>query len=338
MYAKLTKQELITKCKEQGLAVGLSSKTKAELIDLLATSANNQSMPSDNIPISGYQSVLAELLKNVPRDKVRKVCKQCHGLGHAVTSVNCPVNKHEANIRLCKARNYMLSQDCLQNKTAEDYYQELAQSLNITTNQAKNVYSELTPDELLTRPMNIRAYYDLLTDIKCNECSARLYDIQINTVRTWKSAYLCDSCWCSPEKVAERETMWSDVTKYKPVVCAICSMERTVGREERFHYDHVNMFDKGENICSMVNTGVGLDTIQAELDKCQVLCLACHHLVTDIEHKIGFTRIKQNMTRQLNTGEITQLEYDSLVSKYHIVYRDKMELIYAELREIKTGC
>lgn len=338
MYSKLTKPELISKCKEQGLAVGLSSKTKAELIELLINSACNQPTPSDNMPISGYQAVLTELLKVTPKDKVRKVCKQCHELGHAVTSVSCPVNKHEANIRLCKARNYILSQDCLQNKTAEDYYQELALSLNITTNQAKNVYSELTPDELLTRPMNIRAYYDSLAVIKCNECSAILYDIQINTIRIWKSAYLCDTCWCSPDKTTERADMWSDVTKYKPIVCAICSRERTVGREERFHYDHVNMFEKSENVCSLVNAGVGLDTIRAELDKCQVLCLTCHHLVTDIEHKIGFTRIKQNMTRQLNTGEITQAEYDSLVSKYQIVYKDKMELIYMELRYIKMGC
>lgn len=337
MYSRLTKAELIAECKEQGLAVGLSSKTKAELIELLTTSASKQAMTQDNMPISGYKTVLAELLKLTPKDKIRKVCKQCHGLGHNITSVNCPINKYDANIRLCKARNYILGQDCLQNKTAEDYYQELALSLNVTTNNAKLLYSELTPDELLTRPMNIRNYYDSLVVMNCNECHARLYDIQINTVRIWKSAYLCDTCWCSPEKVSERESMWLDVNKYKPVVCAICKMERSVNREERFHYDHVNMFEKSENICSMVNAGIGLDTIQSELDKCQVLCLACHHLVTDIEHKIGFTRIKQNMTRQLNTGEITQAEYDSQVSKYQIVYRDKMELIYAELREIKTG-
>ena len=37
--------------------------------------------------------------------------------------------------------------------------------------------------------------------------------------------------------------MWTEIKEYKPIVCYICNKrQRTKG--ERFHYDHLNMFDK----------------------------------------------------------------------------------------------
>lgn len=56
------------------------------------------------------------------------------------------------------------------------------------------------------------------------------------------------------------------------------------------------------------------------------LCLSCHHIVTYIERKLVFTRIKQSMTRVLNLGEINEKEYDEQVRHYQSIYEAKMKL------------
>jgi hypothetical protein len=57
-------------------------------------------------------------------------------------------------------------------------------------------------------------------------------------------------------------------------------------------------------------------------------------LVTDIEHKCGFTRIKQTLTRKLNQSEITLEEYDEQTLYYQKIYEEKMNFIYEELKQI----
>ena len=84
------------------------------------------------------------------------------------------------------------------------------------------------------------------------------------------------------------------------------------------------MFDKGNSICSMVNEGNIIDDIYIELDKCQILCLSCHHIVTDIENNLVFTRIKQNLTRKLNNFEITEEEYNQKKIEIGLIYVNKM--------------
>ena len=64
------------------------------------------------------------------------------------------------------------------------------------------------------------------------------------------------------------------------------------------------------------------------------MCLHCHHLVTDIEHKLVFTRIKQTLTRTLNQSEITQEEYDEQTLYYQKIYEEKMNIIYEELKQL----
>ena len=54
--------------------------------------------------------------------------------------------------------------------------------------------------------------------------------------------------------------MWAEIKEYKPIVCYICNKrQRTKG--ERFHYDHLNMFDKSESVCSMVDRGDNIKDI-----------------------------------------------------------------------------
>lgn len=92
------------------------------------------------------------------------------------------------------------------------------------------------------------------------------------------------------------------------------------------------MFDKGNSICSMVNEGNMIEDIYTEIDKCQILCLSCHHIVTDIENKLGFSRIKQILTRKLNNCEITEEEYTQQKIEIGEIYVKKMYEIYDELK------
>tara|TARA_Y100000817_G_C16704390_1_gene476374 strand:- start:508 stop:780 length:273 start_codon:yes stop_codon:yes gene_type:complete len=83
----------------------------------------------------------------------------------------------------------------------------------------------------------------------------------------------------------------------------------------------------------MVDRGDDMKDIFSELDKCQILCLPCHHIVTSIEQKIGFTRIKTSLTRKYNNGDISEEKYNEEKKRYQVVYESKMKSIYEELKE-----
>jgi hypothetical protein len=92
------------------------------------------------------------------------------------------------------------------------------------------------------------------------------------------------------------------------------------------------MFDKHKSVCEMVNQCENIDEIYKELDKCQSMCLQCHHIVTNIERELEFTTVKSNLTRRLTKNRITETEYDSAFDLYRIIYSKKMNKIYEELR------
>ncbi len=82
----------------------------------------------------------------------------------------------------------------------------------------------------------------------------------------------------------------------------------------------------------MVNEGNTIDEIYKEIDKCQILCLSCHHIVTDIESKLGFKRIKQILTRKLKNNKITEEEYSQQKIEIGRLYVIKMYEIYNKLK------
>jgi DNA-directed RNA polymerase subunit RPC12/RpoP len=179
--------------------------------------------------------------------------------------------------------------------------------------------------------MDIAAYLQTIeqTSKQCGECSKTLMCIQTHTNRVWKEADICDTCWSTHSDV--RDQLWEQIKQYRPIECAICSAKQLyVG--ERFHYDHLNMFDKDKSVCSMINEGMDVEDICREIDKSQILCLSCHHIVTDIERRFGFTRIKQALSRSLNQGEFSEEQYESEMAFYQQVYTEKMQNVYVELR------
>ena len=92
------------------------------------------------------------------------------------------------------------------------------------------------------------------------------------------------------------------------------------------------MFDKSDSICCMVDKGCSIADIFLEIDKCQILCLPCHHTVTEIENRLCFTRIKTSLTKKFNNEEISEKEYINEKKKYQDIYENKMKNIYEKLR------
>lgn len=275
-----------------------------------------------------------ELLKKVPKDKTRKVCKNCWELGHGITSVNCPENIRKQKILFNKVKKYVMATDVFSNKNIDEHIQELAEILKITPNHCKTLYNEISPLELLERPMDINLYIEQIKNLNtsCDDCGRCLTNIHAYTNRVWKGKVLCDGCW--GKYAGERDELWGKVRKYKPLICVICELQKEY-ESQRFHYDHLNMFDKEYSICSMINECMDIDLIYTEVDKCQILCLPCHHKVTDIEHRLGFTRIKQGLTKQFNAGEITEEQYNEEKQKYNKIYKEKMMDIYEQLKTKK---
>lgn len=312
----MNKSELISKCRELGIK-GVSSKTKDEIILII----ENHTPIKENI-------LMKELLSKTPKDKQRKVCKKCHELGHNSNSITCKINIDKNNKLKDKIKNFILSQNEFE-KTIEDYCNELSILLDITPNLCRSLYNEIPLNELLNRQIDINHYLTTKLSKPCNQCNKTILFIQTNTQRMWKGLEICDTCWISYEE--ERNFIWKQIRTYKKIQCEICSVIQNT--YERFHYDHLNMFNKGNSICSMVNEGETIEHIYSEIDKCHILCLPCHHLVTDIENKLGFTRIKQTLTRKLNQNEITQKEYEKQTIYYQNIYKEKMKFIYEELKQ-----
>lgn len=334
----MNRQELIQKCKDLGIKC-ISAKTKPELLQLIAShetppiTVQQSTQPPSTQPSSQpiFALLMNQLTQQTPKDKSRKVCKQCHELGHAITSVNCKINiDHNTRLKQ-KIKTYISSQNCLDEKTVDDHCVELSASLGITPNQCKTLYSDIPLNELLDRKMDIAAYLQIIgqTAKQCTECTKTLVCIQTNTNRVWKGTDICDTCWS--KHADHRDQLWEQIKQYRSIECAICSAKQHyVG--ERFHYDHLNMFDKDKSVCSMVNDGMDVADICREIDKCQILCLSCHHIVTDVEHRFGFTRIKQVLTRRMNQCEFSEEQYETEMAFYQKVYAEKMQNVYAELQ------
>ena len=332
----MNKSELLKKCKQMGIK-GISSKTKNEILSIIQEKEKEQEKEQENTHINSniienkLTNVLSELILKISKDKQRKVCKNCNELGHNINSVICKMNIDKHDKLKQKIKNYILSQNCLEDKNIEDYLNDMSILFNITPNLCKSLYNEIPLNELLNRQINITTYLNNVNQSlkKCNECNTNIVCIQINTIRIWNGNNLCDTCWSKYDN--HRKLIWEQIKIYKFTQCEICHSIQTYP-SERYQYDHLNMFNKDKSICSMVNEGLNIEEIYSEIDKCQILCLSCHHIVTDIEHRLGFTRIKQTLTRNLNQCEITEEEYNKQTLYYQNIYEEKMRNIYEELK------
>ncbi|VBB17915.1 hypothetical protein YASMINEVIRUS_378 [Yasminevirus sp. GU-2018] len=293
---------------------------------------------TDYIKINAQPEIGFDLIKK-RNEEIKKtsqrnvVCSQCGKLGHNKKSTVCEYNIKTRNELIQKLKDILLKRNILDK--LEDELEDVSKTLGVTPNMCRSLYREIPAKELLSRQLNIDAYIKTLEEDRqnCSECSKELYTVHKGKTRIWKNKIVCDNCWGSKE--TERDKLWRAIERMRPIKCSICDRSKTT-KHERFHYDHLNMFDKEDSVCSMVNNGVDLYDIYTEIKKCQVLCFECHTIVTDVESKLGFTRIKQSLTSQFNNEKITESDVLSQKREYQQLYEQTMQSVYRSLRDYRS--
>jgi len=315
----MDKNALLNQCAELGIQLK-SRFTKAELLEKI-----KEAQPKKvKQPLPNY---LLELHTKIPKDVIRKVCKQCYELGHGISSTLCKINILKKDSIKQKVKNYFLSQDGSDDSI---HFDLVCNQFSISLSQCKEIYGEIPWLDLLQRPKSISSIVEQLTFTRCEQCNQNKCTIHPDSLRTWKDKKICDKCFS--DTTLEREEMWNLISNYKPIQCLFCNIKKE-SKEERFQYDHINMFDKEESICTMVLEGLPIEQIYKEIDKCQILCVSCHQLITHIERALGFTQEKRALTRKLNLNEITKEEHEIQLQNYQKMYNEIMLPIYESIKE-----
>ncbi len=311
---KMSRPELLKVCKDLEIK-SVDKLRKEEMIEKINEYHSNLKLPP----------FLQQLLQTIPIDMKRKVCRQCNEIGHTSTSIECIMNaeQNKRNIEIIK--NYFLLQELDTDNRV--HFDVLSKQLKTTMDQCKLLYREIPRIEWTKRPFDLRKHMESFPVTSCQECEKQVCMVQWNTIHTWKEKKICDTCYS--HHAAEREQMWKQIDQYRKIECAFCLTIKKY-KDERYHFDHINMFDKEIGIYSMVTDGMNMEDIHKEIDKCQVLCISCHHMVTSIERKTGFMDLKRDYTaaylKQPENEELNRL----LKENYHKV----MTPIYVEMRQI----
>lgn len=132
----------------------------------------------------------------------------------------------------------------------------------------------------------------------CEVCRVQHFT---NKLRVFKNICICRDCYTIPEVFAERRHLGNllildDVQKGK-TNCKLCQKQlidpQTNTRLCNIERDHVDVFEKQDNVGTMVMQGKRLQDIIRENDKCRSLCVACHSAVTFVEWKVGIYGLKK---------------------------------------------
>ena len=160
---------------------------------------------------------------------------------------------------------------------------------------------ELTDSEIIEE---IKRKYN-----KCQDCSSGVY----YKLKQWGDTTICNTCYYK-----KRDELSDKIQQYMEEhginTCKFCGKLRD--SVNGFHFDHINMFDKMGSVGNMIWTGADIDKIKNEIQKCQLLCISCHSLVTYYEQKLGFIDKKKRKIPGLGP-----------------IYADKMERIYKLIAE-----
>lgn len=249
------------------------------------------------------------------------ICGECH-----IKSKNIK-KEEERNQLKSKILEKIQQTDIIVAKS--DLKTQLAVDMGISEHNCESLMAEIPDEEYLSRPFDVVAYLASIPIEKCTNCSRNLIKIKEKSSRMWKNMPYCDICWGDFQP--KRDEMWEVILK-NHTHCDICNMERQ-NSHHRFHFDHLNMFDKHESVCTMVSEGWDMEDILKETDRCQYICLPCHQIITDVERKLPFTKVKRGLSVKLNSGEISEEEYQHECVVWGGRYQVNMKEVYDLLRQ-----
>lgn len=215
---------------------------------------------------------------------------------------------------------------------------EITKHLKRSEASIKKMYNDLVSpeDHLNCCLLNLDTddILKLVDDIRhnCIKCNKKVYAQPC----IWDGLEYCDECHYEEynDLILHR---WKYVREYSikqnKASCNICHKKASFDNslQSRFHYDHLDMFDKSDSICKMVKNGKSIDDIYKEIDKCQLLCVSCHTVVTKVEMMCGFHRVKRQLTKEYNETNDENVK-ETLMKKYSKLYNDFMIGAYKQIR------
>lgn len=276
-----------------------------------------------------YKKVLMKR-KNRKPGKKYKICKKCHEFGHYASAVECEYNIHDNLVLIYKIREFVLKIPFFTKKTMIEHLTSFSEKNKLSYNKVNKLYNTIHKSELFNRKMNLEKHFKKIKTIKCEDCDKILYNTNLDSNRRWKDTIVCEMCWGNHEK--EINDVWDLIKKQNIYVCNICNISKKIN-SQRFHFDHKNMFTKSNNISTMVNSGETIENINKEIQKCNILCVSCHHIVSSIETRLGFTNIKTLITKKYRNELISNDELEFEKNKYSVIYEKKMCEVYNILKK-----
>jgi len=267
-------------------------------------------------------------------------CGACGLEGHRSTSLVCKVKCEKEEEVYVNFKSYIVSNKLFDISSID--FDDLGNRFNISKHKAdkyhKRIFCE-DPELFLDIDEDLILSEVLGNNQICVECGIEVPCINETMMMKWGGDRICGDCWFGHSK--DREKLWLGIHDYLKENdefsnCGICDLLINYGNfpASRFHCDHKNMFTKTQSICGMVQDGENLEIILLELEKCHILCYVCHNLVTYMEKKISLSRIKSNLTRNLNQNIISQDEHDRKLDNYRSLCDVRMLRIYDKLKSM----
>ena len=252
-------------------------------------------------------------------------CTACLQEGHTKVSKDCPKyipfwNKENEKELMELVDSY-----------SEVIWEEVSEKMGASLTNCKNKYAEICPIELKVQNQGNKITQGMFDEFieshkkTCELCGKT----QFNYLNTWQGVKKCEDCYNA--HYYERKQMWRQVNAYCTdnglTKCNLCNKERTI--KCVFHFDHLNMFNKKNEIGTMIRQGETIELIIEEIKKCQYICISCHTIVTSFEQKVGFTALKSALTRQ----QLSEEELEIKTKEYTIIYQSYMDKIYDFIRK-----
>ena len=220
----------------------------------------------------------------------------------------------------------------------EPDWENICIQMKRTETSVRNMYNDLVSP--MTQVLHSTSVIDLcmiekLMSTMCHTCSMCSKKEYTNPF-VWKDKTYCEECYIQ-QFGGEVEERWKQVHAYSiskgKTSCNLCGknavFDNSIGM--RFHYDHVDMFDKSISVCEVVRKGRPIIDAYSEIDRCQLACVSCHRLITKIEHQCGFIRLKRQMIREYEEM-IDDQKRAELTTEYSKIYSTWMDRIYAVMK------
>ena len=209
-------------------------------------------------------------------------CSSCLQEGHMKNSERCILYRAKLN----NIQNLITDE-------LKAYILTMMENKQYKINEDDTIKQLLTDEDIKVKEtMNEEDIIQYLNETKrkCDECgSSYMYPF------VYKENNICEEC--NHIHIEKHTHLWKQIMDYcirKGMInCSLCDKERN--DYNRFHFDHINIFVKTDSVCNMVKDELDIECIKREIDKCQLLCIHCHYMVTRLEHKLGFIRMKKEL-------------------------------------------